>query len=432
MGQELDNRIYFEEQFKLNLFRLYKKLDQFCKKRKELLEAYDYYGGYDILLEAQELISNKIEAGSIQSVSNLDGLILTVSVNILKNKAAKINRNKPKNAKYLHLDDLNFDESITVQPLISITDIHKSEDYFSNITGTVSKMYSSLWLGEIDRCQELTKYIKKIIDKQTDLELKKFSTAILLLFRSELFFDQGRLDTSYKYIKEAIKIFDLYSKKYGYQYLCKANNLQAMILLNQGHFKEGFKIFEKNNLILGSTKDSDYGIDQLKKESDRYEFMFSFNTKYKSLRHLKNVILDTVNIDDLIADGYATAYLYIDAGDSEKGIDELNKIKKIIHVEASPLDIVRHYTALAEAMTCNFEVTSKDDIIEIFKYVNIIKSNNAIIKSIFFASMIKILEGFAIGDKYLFISGLESLKRYQYYHYSDWYRKKLEKFLKKE
>ncbi len=81
-------------------------------------------------------------------------------------------------------------------------------------------------------------------------------------------------------------------------------------------------------------------------------------------------------------------------------------------------------------MTYGFTTKNEKDLI--LSYCVEAENGNNIIGSKYFESMIKIIKGFALNDSESMLSGIKSLNKQGYVHYSNWYKKKiLDDFVKK-
>ncbi len=162
-----ENKILiFENFFNSKLNFLYLNLGRKIAFNRNLIEALDYFGAYEILLLSKNIILTKIKDGKIRYITNFENLIFSVSKNILKNKSKNINF---KNNLHFTQQTKHFQEDFLITNdlgAVIYNDIdNKNNHIFEHIVKHMTKLYEALSVGNIQKCLELTKYFKKIIGK---------------------------------------------------------------------------------------------------------------------------------------------------------------------------------------------------------------------------------------------------------------------------
>lgn len=427
----------FSEFFTLNTEELYNELFNFCKWHKSYANVLEYFGGYEILLTAKSIIGEKILKKELIRKTDVFKLFKGVSYNIIRNKSRlKCISNYSNLRQYRSIEEINENQIIEF-PLYYEDTRNDYDKYIDNLFRLVGKMYTFLNAGDFAKCTYYAKYLSRIIQDEENLVFRQLATGFLSNFKANLFFDQGKLGMSSKYINESINIFKEYADIIGPSFLGAAYNTKAMIEINMGNTVQGMNIFESNlNFLIDiENQRKEYSISEVRKKCELYAFMFKGNTNYSKLDYLIQKILkdDEVSKSSFIANLYAKAYLLIDNGLSNKAIYLLEGVDKSLNLldnnEEFELNKMRYYSAFAEALLFDFKNRNKSDLNLALSFLEISKSINEIINNRYFKSINQMFEGYILNDKTSALGGLNMLKYYQFQHYYDWYKKKLVAFI---
>jgi hypothetical protein len=291
------------------------------------------------------------------------------------------------------------------------------------------KLYDSLYSGNIEKCQPLIRYYRKLIDVLKNDKVRLLYEANLHLFNANYFSDIGKLNLSKKHAINSIELYNKSGNIIGHQFIAGAYNLLGAIALNQKNYSDGDKIFS-------------YSISKLEQsyKSERTEFTELALAKTRMLYGMyagnipsipvDRTFKDSLEIDlprsDMIFKTYIQTYLNIDKNKFSQAINSLNDIgpntKTFIY--GSALNKVRYYVALAESFSYGF--TAKDGIEKerILFFCEKALFENKKIAHKYFDAIIKMIMGFAKNDFLMINTGLSSLKDLGYAHYYEWYRKK--------
>lgn len=415
--------------------KFYSEIRAFCITNKLFHLVLEEKGIFSIIEKTTNILLEKrpellkLENWDSESI---DRYYISISKNVIRNYSRDklINQYSIIRSKTIQIEDIG-ETSVSTYSLISESPKENSEDQvIKKLIETTEKLYALLSVGKITRCNGLIRYYRKLLELLGHSHLRIIYNSNLHLFFATLYFDTGKLGLSKKHVEESISLYNSANYLIGHEFISNAYNLLGLIELNQKEYFAGAKTFEHN--IKELEKVTFYNastINQFALAKSRLLYgMFSGNIP--SI-HAGKVFQDSLEIDfpekEKIFKTYVRIYLNVDKNYSENAIELIDEIKidENKFDSASTLNQVRFYVAQAEIFTFGFSINTQKEIDLVLYYCEKATISNTQAKSKYFESIISIIRGYATKNHNIIKDGLLSLKKQGYFHYYEWYKRKI-------
>lgn len=416
----------FNKFFNQHIDFLYKAVLNSFRYDKTFNKVIEFYGAYEFIDKVKGIIQNKIREGN-SPITFFQYFMQCVKYELL---------NKSRNKDFKQFDTLvlpGLDIYQNQDLLINTGYKFDSKDTRGQLLFKVSKLieqlYECLAAGDNARCVYLVKYINRVItnysQRMTYADVN-FLQAQLNLFQANLFFEQGKLNISKKYVDEAINTLkDL--TEYGTEFIQTSYNLLALIEINKGCFANGIKLFKDNIDAYSSKRISADKVPIVHLESKLLLSMFVGNERFSQGERLLNEVSESVveekhKLSQEII--YAKSYLYIDNDRFNKAIDIIADLDSTA-IQYTVINKIRFYTAKCELLIASFNNHNQHDIVTSYEYLVTAKELNKKIDNKYFIAIHHILEGYILNNNSLILMGINLLKQGGYFYFYQWYYNKL-------
>lgn len=428
-----------ESLFLQHTWELQTELQKRCQYKKALREAFDLYGGYEILLEAKEIYLRKTEfISSNDFLSDFKDTLIGIAYNIIRNKV------KSRHFKdFLILNRCRGVDKVNLTDEEDIEYFSSNEVFDSEVNGLpgfldlVKKINESLDKGDYNRCNHLFKYMAKKIESEKQSDLKDAALGILLYLKGNYFLERGKLSLGRKNVFSAHQLLLSSPAIFGETPLIMCSNTLARLDLFSGNTKTGAKLLLDNLRLLQkritahpSTEMSKlYGQIHLKASA----FYGNIPTNEANATELKYFIKQfwketDYDLSERVSQLYSKSYILIDTNQSEKAIELLEfypSIELLLHSDKIPkIDKMRYYYALSEALTIGFRNEDARDLTLAWEALQKGDMYNKGVKSKYFLAMSNLLHGYIENNPKLMQRGIQLLKIHGHLHFCKWYSDK--------
>lgn len=384
----------------------------------------EYYGAYDLIEKFRSILIEKTNNSNAEEINDFKSFFLKCVKNELNNKS-RLKEFKEHNSLSFTdnpINDKGYDFSGHINQELYINSYHE------RLSGIIENLYKELELGNVKKCNRQLKYYRKTIlgfKKFIDRNDFLFFEGLDFLFRAHFFFYQGKLNLSQKYLGEAIIRFQETKERFGKGHLLNAYNLYATHEINIGKVREGVNTFTRVMHEASREKSNDFRM--IEAESRLVLSIFIGGEHYKFSNKLLAEAAEVINQQSYVLNQdfqYGQAYLNIDNDRFDNAVQILSKIEKDV-TDYTAMSQIRLYTAKTELLLKSFKTKNISDIYEADEALSIAEELNSGLNNKYFKEVHGIMEGYIKDDKNLISTSLDKLSKLGFYHYKQWYERRL-------
>jgi hypothetical protein len=391
-------------------------------------KALELFGVYEVVVRIADVLLKKAAADpnySIKKMLEESTYIMSIARNILNNLSRR--KELIQGPKIIQNADALID-AIAIDELITITkgdDLYKEPDIITAILQTMEKLYDTLHAGNLNACDHLARYYKKLLERLRDQRIKDACEASLHQFYAELYCDAGKLKIAQKHAQSSIYLYNESKQVFGHTFIASAYNVLVMTHMNSKEYKTADEAFAFNVQAIQKSTETRRDTKELLLNKIKMEYgMFCSTVPNKAMADIFREAIEFDTVTNYIDKSYAMIYNLLDRNKHEESkalIDGVMQHAEFINNDHT-MNSIRADVAIAESLTQGF--TSREQANEILAYCTLAEQANISIQSKYFKCIIEIIRGFALNDDYTVSLYCKKLAEYGYIHFSSWYRRR--------